>query len=398
MPSGQSFGVQYKGKPIEGKSTYYWKVRLKDKDGNVSPYSSMATFETGLLTAKDWKAKWIYIEDHLIRPFFDPATVNYKDSSVHPLYDKKNWSGNTWLNLVEGKLLRKEFQVADKEIKRARVFVANLGYYELRINGRKVGDHVLDPGFTDCSQRVLSVTYDVKGLLREGSNAIGVMLSNGRLMNCKDGFRLELEVEYTDGEKYLLLSNESWKGTLDAPFKSVINWGISKELYDATKELPGWDKPGFNERNWNGVKVKQLDLNINAQLEPIRIVETIEPVQLIKISDSIYRYNMGQNFSGWASIKVKGPRGKIIKVQYSDSKDRLMDFNQEDTYMLKGEGMETFQPRFTYHGFQWVTLIGYPGVPDISTIKGCVVHTDLRKTGSFSCSDSLLNRLYNNNI
>ncbi len=393
--SDQQNGIVYNGVPLSSKTTYFWKSRVKDKDENMSPFGSTATFETGLFN-NDWTAKWIYVEDNLQKPFFNPKTVNYKDSTVHPLYDSRNWEGDTWQKLVTGKLLRKEFQLPSKTIKQARVYIANLGYYEFRINGIRVGDHVLDPGMTDCTKRVLSVTYDVKDLLQNGSNAVGVMLSNGRLINSKDGFRFQLEIEYEDNQKINVLSDESWKGTCDAPFKSVINWGISKELFDAAKEQTGWDKKGFNDVGWKSVKVNNLDLKIDAQLEAIRVIEVIKPVRTIKLSDSVYRYDMGQNFSGWARMKVNGPKGKIIKIQYSDTQESLMDFNQEDQYTLKGGGVETFEPRFTYHGFQWITLIGYPGIPAIESIQGCVVHTDLTKTGTFSCSNKMLTQLYQN--
>lgn len=392
----QQNGVVYNGKPLAGKAIYYWKVRLQDKDKNGSPYSNAATFETSLLRAQDWAAAWIYVEDNLPKSFFDSTTVNYKDSTVHPLYERKNWEGNTWLNLVTGKLVRKEFTLPAKAIRRARAYVANLGYYELRINGKKAGDGVLNPGMTDCSRRVLSVTHDVKSLLQPGQNAVGVMLSTGRLMNCKDGFRFQLEIEFDDRQTLTVLSDESWKGTLDAHFKSVTNWGISKERIDATREQPGWDKAGFNEEGWKEVRTANLNLKIDAQREAIRVIELIQPVQTIKVSDSVYRYNMGQNFSGWARIKVKGPRGKIITVQYADGEGSAMDFNQQNQYVLKGEGVETLQPRFTYHGFQWVTVTGYPGVPGAESVQGCVVHTDLQQAGEFTCSDELLNRLYEN--
>jgi alpha-L-rhamnosidase len=397
VSSDQQNGIPYTGKPFLGKTTYYWKVRLKDAAGKASLFSAVSIFETSILSAQNWQAKWIFIEDHLKKPFFNPNTVNYKDATVHPLYDLKNWEGNTWLNLVEGKLIRKEFRLPAKAIKKARIYIANLGYYELRLNGKKVGDHVLDPGMTDCTKRVLSVTYDVKDLLLEGGNAIGVMLSTGRLINCKDGLKLQLEVEFVNGLKQVVTTDTTWKGTLDAPFKSVTNWGLSKELFDATKVQAGWDEKGFDDRLWETVKENNLSLKIDAQLEPIRVIQTLKPIEMIKVSDSIYMFNMGQNFSGWARIHIKGTGGKLITVQYSDSKKSQMDFNQQDIYVLKGDGTETFEPRFTYHGFQWVTVIGYPGTPSLESIEGRVVHTDLKNAGEFTCSNELLNQLYKNN-
>lgn len=397
VQSDRQSGIPYGGKAFTGKTDYYWKVRLKDKDGHASPFSAPATFETGIIGSPNWQARWIYLEDSLQKPVFDPRTVNYKDSSVHPLYDAKNWTGDTWLGLVQGKLVRKEFHLSRKPIQKARAYIANLGYYELRINGKKVGDHVLDPGMTDCTKRVLCVTYDVSDFLQAGDNAIGIMLSAGRLMNCANACKMELEITFADGSTQVIVTDTSWKGTTDAPFKSLINWGISKELFDATRVQAGWDQKQFDDRSWQTLKDKDLHLAIDAQLEPIRVIQTLKPTEMLKVSDSVYTFNMGQNFSGWTRIHVKGPVGKIIKVQYSDDSKRLMDFNQEDTYVLSGNGMETFEPRFTYHGFQWVTIIGYPGVPTLESIEGRVVHTDVRNAGEFTCSDQLLNQLYNNN-
>lgn len=396
VKSGEQTGIRYAGKPLQSRTIYYWKVRLRDKDGQASPFSNPATVETGLLTPADWRATWIYTDDGLPKPVVTDSLTNLR-ASVHPLYNDKNWSGNTWRTLVAGKLLRRAFTLPTKSIRKARVYVANLGYYELRLNGRKVGDHVLDPGMTDCSQRVLSVTHDVTSLLTTEENAVGVMLSTGRMLDCKDGFLFRLDVDFTDNTHYMLLSDNTWKGTLDAPFRAVVSWGLSKERYDATREQTGWDRAGFADTAWQPVRTKTRSWQIDAQLEPIRVIETIKPVSVRRVSDSSFVFDMGQNFSGWARLRVRGPRGTAVTLQYSEHQRNAMSYNQTDQYILAGNGQETWEPRFTYHGFQWVTVINYPGEPTLESIEGVVVHSDVKGIGTFTCSNPLLNRLYQNN-
>jgi len=355
--SDRSFHVAYDGLPLESDRTYYWKVRYWDGDDRASPYSRTARFDTGLFRPEDWEAQWI----------------------------------------TGSNQLRREFAL-DGAPARARAYVCGLGYYELRINGKKVGKNVLDPGFTNYEKRVLYTTYDVTAMLREGENAVAVMLGKGwstpRLL------LLQINVELEDGSRVTMTSDGSWKSK-DGPILSDSLY--DGEVYDARWETPGWDLPGYDDSLWSPVQTGiQPKGELSAQMiPPIRVVDTIVPLEMTQPRPGVYVFDMGQNFSGWAELKVSGPRGTEVRLRYAEllypdgtiNQENLRSARAEDVYILKGEGEERYEPRFTYHGFRYVELTGFPGVPTLETLRGKVVHSAVRQEGNFSCSHPLLNRL-----
>lgn len=355
--SDQSLHVVFDGKPLESDRTYYWKVRYWDNQDAPSPYSQVARFDTGLFHPEDWKGEWIGGKNQL----------------------------------------RKEFSI-DGEIKRGHIHVCGLGYYELRLNGKKVGKKVLDPGYTTYEKRMLYSTYDITRSIQKGDNAIGVMLGKGwssvRVLMC------QLNIELEGGEKISVFSDPSWKQT-DGPIvqDSIYNG----EIYDARLETPGWDNPGFDDSSWAGVETG-IDPKgtLSAQMiPPIRVTDTIVPLEMTNPKKGVYVFDMGQNLSGWVELRVSGPRGSEVHLRHAEllyengmiNQENLRSARAEDIYILNGEGVETYAPRFTYHGFRYVELTGFPGVPNMETVRGKVVHSAVEQIGSFSCSKSILNKL-----
>jgi len=355
--SSDSTQVAYGGNPLSGGSTCYWKVRYWDKDGQASPYSQVARFDTGLFSRTDWKGKWV--------------------------------SGKNQV--------RTEFRL-EKKIARARAYICGLGYYELRLNGRKVGRNVLDPGWTTYDKRILYVTYDVTEYLRPGANALAVTLGQGWYKSTV--LLLQMNVELEGGEKLQVVTGPTWK-TLDGPIVSDSIY--NGETYDARLEYAGWDRPGYDDSRWSSVnEVSGPKGELSSQMmPPIRVVDTIVPLKMTSPAAGVYVFDMGQNFSGWAQLHVSGPRGAAVKLRFAEmlydngmiNQENLRGARAEDTYILKGDGEEVWEPRFTYHGFRFVELTGFPGVPTVASIRGRVVHTAVEPVGSFACSKPVLNSL-----
>jgi alpha-L-rhamnosidase len=357
VASPQSTHVAYAGKPLASGRTYVWKVQTWDKDGRESGWSRPATFDTGLLEREDWTGRWIRAKG----------------------------------------LARKEFVLPGK-VARARAYLCGLGYSELYINGHRIGAGVLDPAWTTYDKRVLYVTHDLTRYLREGPNAAGVMLGNGWYKS--RALLLQLRAELEDGRVVEVASDGSWQ-TADGP---VVSDGVyDGETYDARLEAPGWALPGFDESAWIPAEEFAGPSGVlSAQLMPaIRVTDTIVPLTMTNPRPGLYVFDMGQNFSGWARLRVRGPRGAEVRLRFAEllypdgtlNVENLRAARAEDRYILKGEGEEVWEPRFTYHGFRYVELTGFPGVPNAETVRGRVVRTAVRQAGSFACSKPVLNNL-----
>jgi len=410
--SDQSANVAYEGSLLTSSETCWWKVRVWDADDNASPWSGPATFEMGLLNGSDWDGKWI------------AASVG-----------------------ISSPLLRKEF-VLDREVRRARVHIAGLGYYEMYVNGDKVGDHVLDPGQTyynndqpfDLGSRVLYVTYDVTDQLLAGLNAMGVMLGHGWYSAEADvppapssrepyGQRpvllLQMNVELADGERVSVVSDRTWSVS-EGPIR--YNDYCNGEVYDARLEIPGWDSPGYDASDWDqALEVRGPGGALVAQMiPPIKVVQTLKPVGILHPKDGVYVYDFGQNFSGWSRLHVSGPSGTEVTLRHGACvyEDGSLDvrssmFNcpdsdeefrqgigrdgrphlcarQTDRYILRGEGTEVWEPRFTLHGFRYVEVTGFPGMPGLENLEGRHVRSALDAHGAFTCSNPLINQIHSN--
>lgn len=387
VASKESTNVIYKGSDLQSGKAYYWKVRVWDKDEKMSPWSKVATFEMGLLNPDDWKGRWIEGKSYGEFAFSDPVQGTTK--------------------MPYGYLLRKEFSI-EKDMAQARVYVTGLGYYELRINGEKIGDSVLDPGWTDYKKRVLYSTYDVGKYLRKGKNAVGIMLGNGRYVKAY-GYGppktiLQLNVGFTDGASKSIVTDESWKAGQGPITENSIYNG---EVYDARLEEPGWDAADYDDSDWNSARIADEPggkLVSQASFPPIKISKIIQSIEITNPEPEVYIYDFGQNFTGWVRLCLSGGRGSRVKLRYAEllHEDGMLNVvpnrgaKATDAYILKGEGQEVYEPRFTYHGFRYVEVTGFPGTPTLESIEGRVVHSAVEPMGGFICSNSLINSIHKN--
>lgn len=317
--------------------------------------------------------------------------------------------------VLPARMARKEFDV-DQPVRRATAYLSGLGLSELYLNGSKVGDAVLSPGCTEYDKRVFYVTYDVTNAIQNGKNAVGVWLGNGRYYAPRlseptntrtyhyPTARVLMRLEMQDGSVQNVISDTQWKITDEGPIRA--NNEYDGETYDARMELTGWDQPGYDDAGWQPAQPAAEPGGVMAaqMIEPIRVVETLHPVAITNPRPGVYIYDMGQNMVGWCRISVEGPKGTPITLRHAETVkpdgslylDNIRGAKVTDIYTLKGEGVEVYEPRFTYHGFRYVELTGYPGEPSLSTLEGRVVHDDMTRAGSFTCSNKVLNDIYHN--
>ncbi|WP_242692046.1 alpha-L-rhamnosidase [Aridibaculum aurantiacum] len=389
--SDRSIHVPYAGNPLQSRTEAYWKVKVWTNKGEGA-YSSPAKFTVGLMNENDWQAKWTGLDKYF------------------------PWDTITKMSRLSARYFRKEF-AAPKEVKKATAYISGLGIYELYINGNKIGDQVLAPGPTDYSKTVKYNTFDVTNHVKQGKNAIATTLGNGRFYTMRQQYKphkwhnfgypkmlLQLEVEYKDGSKQTVVSDDTWKVTADGPIRT--NNEYDGEEYDATKEFPGWNKVGFNDSKW--LKAELVEApggNVEAQMnENMKVMQILKPVSIKEPSKGVYILDLGQNIAGWIKMNVKGKRGQKVKLRFAESlkpdgqlyMDNLRDALVTDIYTLKGEGVETWAPRFVYHGFRYVEITGYPGKPKAEDFVGEVVYDDMKTIGSFETSDRTINQVYKN--
>ena len=395
MNSDQTAQVEYGGTSLKDRTKYYWKVRSWDRNNNATGWSEAASFETGLLKTENWEASWIG-------------------------HDLTHLGKGRLYHLPPAPFLRKEINLKE-EVSSARLYATALGVFDFIINGEKVGEDYLNPGWTNYNKRVHYQVYDVTDRLREGSNALSSVVSYGWYAGYV-GYALlvglpqvkgfygdipkvmaQLEVVYTNGEKEVFVTDGSWKASSGPILESDI---LNGETYDARLELTGWDQPDYDDSQWMPVTEypsPDIAIHIHPGM-PIRVMERIKPVEITRRPEG-YIFNMGQNFAGIVELKVKGRAGEKIVLKFGEMlhpDGRLMTENLRmaratDTYILKGDPAgETWQPRFTFHGFQYVQLSGISSEPDLETITGLVLSSDHPMTGSFETGSEMINQLYSN--
>jgi alpha-L-rhamnosidase len=388
----KSLLISYGGKQLQSATKYFWKVRVITNKGEAFGNEN-AFFSTGLLNAADWKAKWIG-------------------------YDKASaWDSITQWSRLSARYLRKEFQ-NNSSIRRATVYISGLGMYELYINGKKIGDQVLAPNPTDYRKSFFYNTHDVTTEIKNGNNAIATVLGNGRFFTMRQNYKtqkhntfgypkllLQLEIEYADGSKKTVVSDESWKLNVDGPIRT--NNEYDGEEYDATKELPGWSNPGFNDSKWLQPELVTAPAGkiISQFAEPMKVMQSIKSLSIKNIGNGKYILDMGQNFAGWLKLQnIKGKRGDKITMKFAESLQangelfiaNLRDAKVTDVYTLKGTGAENWNPGFVYHGFRYVEITGFPGIATINNFEGQLVYDDLETTGSFQTANQTINAIYKN--
>lgn len=382
--------VYYEGGKLQPHTRYWWIVETwLDNEQTIS---QPTWFETGKMSAHDWKASWI-------------TDKQEADDEPSPMF-------------------RKDFTTT-KEIASARCYISGLGYYELYLNGQKSGKNMLDPGFTDYNKRVLYATHDITDMLQQGKNAVGIQLGNGwyneqtpTVWNFHEApwrnrprLICEIHIRYTDDSKEVVLSDESWKTSTGALLFDNIHVGAT---YDARLEQPGWNTSDFDDSQWKTACLTVCPAPIieAMKMPAIGISDLVHPVSVTKKDDKTYVFDMGINFAGVCALKIKGNKGTTVTMRHAEMLDKDGNIDQRninmhlrprnsretiqtDVYILRGKGTEEFVPPFTYHGFRYVEVTSSEPIDmDKNTLTGLVMHSHVEKTGSFECSDELINKIH----
>jgi len=384
VDSDQSVHVAYKGGDLKSSKKYYWRVKVWDNKKNNSKWSGIGFWQMGLLKPSDWNAKWIgigYEEDTLKR---------------------------------ESPSFRNEFQV-NKKIKSATAFITSHGLYQAYLNGKKIGDAYLTPGWTSYNKRLQYQVYDVSDLLKAGNNAVGAQLGSGWYRSPlawednKDiygtdlALLMQIQINFEDGTSKIIGTNENWKSTKSEIVSSQIYNG---ETIDARNKKEGWSTAGYDDKTWSSVQLKDVGFDnlVNTYNEPVRKHETFEPKEIITTPEGDKVIDFGQNLVGFVEVSISGKAGDSIILDHAEVLDKAGNFytanlraaKQENVYILKGGGTEKFEPNFTWQGFRYVRVKGLSGDIDPANFKAVALYSDMGKTGSFSTSNKLLNQLQHN--
>ncbi len=382
--SDESTNILYNGEELKERTRYYYRVIVKANKGNSSDWSDVSFFETGLYDTANWKANFI------------------TSLAMDEIADSK------------APIFRKTFS-AKQAIKSARLYVTSLGLYEMRINGERVGDAYLTPGWTNYNKRLQYQTYDVTDFIKDGENVLGAIVGCGwfggnlawnnqrNIYGNKTALISELNIKYMDGTEEVVITDDSWK-TFDSPIcMSEIYHG---ELYDARLEMFGWDSCDYDDSSWKSVYTLAWNKSIlvSQENEPVKKIDQLKPVSLIKTPLGETVIDMGQNMVGWVSFKVTGPKGSKVVLKHAEILDvegnfyteNLRSAKQTIEYILKGDGVETFEPHFTFQGFRYIKVEEYPGEVSLANFSGVVLHSNMEEIGDFSCSNELVNQLQHN--
>ena len=384
VSSSQSVGIVYKGTALKSMQKAYWQVRIWDNKNKATQWSAPASWEMGILEPASWKASWIAME---------PETSTGKEKP--------------------SQFFRKEFTTA-KKVKSARVYVTSLGLYQIFINGQKVSSDLFTPGWTSYKKRLQYQTYDVTSMLK-GINALGVIVGDGwyrgyigfanqnNYYGNKLALLAQLQIDYTDGTSETIVTDKSWKTSTGPILAADIYDG---EKYDARMEMPGWNHTGYADSKWIAATVtdRPSTILIAPQGEVVKAIEEIKPVKIITTPKGETVYDMGQNMVGWIRFKIQGNKGDEVTMKFAEVLDKdgnfytanLRSAKATDIYTLKGGGEEVFEPHFTFHGFRFVKIEGPKTALAMDQLTGVVIHSDMKPTGTFSCSNQLVNQLQHN--
>ena len=383
--SDQSIHLVYAGPAVESRLRYFWRVKVWVSEDKESDWSYPAFWEMGLLRGDDWIANWIT----------QPVKGEDVPSTSTPYF-------------------RRSFQLRPG-IQSARIYATSRGVYEIHLNGVRVGNRVLAPGFSSYNRRLLYQTYDVTDLLRTGDNVLGAIVGDGwyrgflgfpgvrGVFGSRLEFLAQLEIVYENGTRELVASDQEWTVSRGPILSSDIYNG---ETYDARLEIPNWGAPHFDDSSWLPVSlVEDNGPHLSADLAPpVRRVDEIEPIALINTPSGGVIVDMGRNLVGWVKLYLVGDPGVVVRLKHAEALDaegrlyteNLRTAEQTDTYILKGGEGEWFEPHFTFHGFRYVLVEGYPGQLNLNDIKAVVVNSDLDKAGIFETSDAQINQLQQN--
>ncbi|TKG92899.1 alpha-L-rhamnosidase [Puteibacter caeruleilacunae] len=384
VSSTQTHLVKYQGKVLKSGDRIYWQVRVWDQNGKVSKWSEPAFFEMGLVNKSDWKAHWIQANDP------DGALRSHNRSP----YFQRSFS-------------------LKKKVLKARAYVSALGLYELYLNGEKVGEDRLTPGWTSYNNRVQYQTYDVATSLQNGDNVVAAVLGNGWYREFRGqnndkplAFIMQLNITYADGSIETIVTDESWQSTAGAIHYTSIYNG---ELYDARKTLKNWNRIGDNASEWKpAIAYNTKTRLVTTENETMKVMNRLKPVSVTPTGNNAYIIDFGQNLVGVLNMRLngKGHEGDTVRLFHAEVLDQqgklyrkaLRGAAQKDEYIIAGNELETYAPRFTFHGFRYAEVVGYPGALTADDIEALVIHSDLERTGNFECSEPLINQLFHNVI
>jgi alpha-L-rhamnosidase len=383
--SSQSAFIPYSGSKLQSGTTYYWQVRVWDNKGSVSDWSELAFWQMGLMEVTDWKANWI-------------ESASESDTVNGPAF-----------------LFRRKFATG-KKVNSATLFITAHGMYEAFINGERIGDAFLTPGWTSYGKRLQYQVYDVSKMLKKGDNAIGVNIGSGwyrtalawnnnrNIYGKKIGLLLQMEINYTDGSRETIVSDRNWKTSDKGPIR--ISEIYNGETIDGRLEQKGWNLPEFDDRSWQPATEKEYtkDNLIATYNEPVRKHEIFHPVRIFTTPRGEEVIDFGQNLVGWAQFKVTGLKGDTMTVDHAEVLDKEGNFYTEnlraakarDEYVLNGIGEEFFEPHFTFQGFRYIRLKGFPGKIKPENITAVALYSDMSPSGQFACSNPMLNQLQHN--
>lgn len=382
--SDQSVNLVYKGSALKSMQRVYWQVRVWDNQNNVTEWSEPAFWEMGILEKEAWKASWITKEGEV-----------QGEKSLPAHYYRKDFTSN-------------------KKISGARVHVTSLGVYQLFLNGNKVGNDLFTPGYTSYTKRLQYQTYEVTEMLQK-NNAIGAMVGDGwyrgylgwkggrNYYGDQIGLLVQLRIDYADGTQETIVTDNQWKVSYGPILKSDIYHG---ETYDARLEMEGWARYGYDDSHWNAAAILEhsKEMLVSPDGPPVKAIEEISPIEIITTPKGETVLDLGQNMVGWVRMKVTGKKGDKVHLQFAEVLDKEGNFyttnlrsaKATDVYILKGGGEEVYEPHFTFHGFRYVKIEGYPGSLALDKITAVVIHSEMKPTGTFTCSDSLINQLQKN--
>jgi alpha-L-rhamnosidase len=405
--SDKSFNIPYSGKPLDSRQDCWWQVRVWNQKGRISEWSEPASWSMGLLLPGDWKARWIGA------PWQGEESLPRPESQEKKLIPGAKFPVLTDVMPPPAPLLRKQFTV-NKEIATARAYVTGLGFFELYVNGQKIGKDVLSPNLTLYGKRpdlgpigimikdnfreyrVMYLSYDLKEALKKGDNVIGAILGNGFYNPASvwtrgygsPRFMGQLHITYTDGTEQIIVSDESWKASKSPIIMDLVFDG---EHYDARMEQPGWNSPGFDDKSWEPVAIrKSPEGTLRAQLSPAdRVMESLAPVKIVKLDSGRYKVDFGQEISGWLHLmNVKGESGRQINIRYICESPV-----GDNSYTMKGGLPESYAARFTWFVFREVEISNWPGELEDDQLRAEAVYTDIETTGKFECSNPLFNTI-----
>ena len=393
--TSQSTFIKYKGKKLESRQKVFWQVRYWNQDKKVSEWSTINSFELGLLNNSDWKAKW--------------TGLNTAKDTIRGV---RNFL------MHRPQYLRKGFEL-EKDVKSARLYITAKGVFDVHLNGKDVSDDVMSPGWTPYNHRIETLTYDVTEFLKTGRNALVVELASGwhssRISRAKALYKkyaspkiiCQLEITLKDGATQTIISDESWKGTTNGPIRLANVY--DGEFYDANYEIPNWKQSGFNDSTWNVVETEAVENSIKLAPKRHHTVKTktiLSDVKIVAVTDSTAIFNMQQNMVGVPKVNVPMKKGDTLKIRFSEMLLKEGTFyttnyrsaKSTDFYVASKDGMVEYIPKFTFHGFQFVELSGYDknAKPDASWVTGLVQHSNFERKGTFTSSHQKLNQLQSN--